>query len=69
MDFGRTLVRVRKSHEVTMVTSAGSASAKRNLGSRVSIMNLRDFLADNMAKEFVGVVAQSLDDKYLRYNH
>ena len=34
-----------------------------------SVMNLRDFLADNMAKEFVGVVAQSLDDKYLRYNH
>lgn len=34
-----------------------------------SVMNLRNFLADNMAKEFVGVVAQSLDDKYLRYNH
>ena len=34
-----------------------------------SVMNLRDFLADYMAKEFVGVVAQSLDDKYLRYNH
>ena len=34
-----------------------------------SVMNLRDFLADNMAKKFVGVVAQSLDDKYLRYNH
>ena len=34
-----------------------------------SVMNLRDFLADNMAKESVGVVAQSLDDKYLRYNH
>lgn len=34
-----------------------------------SVMNLRDFLADNMAKGFVGVVAQSLDDKYLRYNH
>ena len=34
-----------------------------------SVMNLRDFLADNMAKEFVGVVAQSLDDKYLRYNN
>ena len=34
-----------------------------------SVMNLRDFLADNMAKEFVGVVAHSLDDKYLRYNH
>ena len=28
-----------------------------------SVMNLRDFLADNMAKEFVGVVEQSLDDK------
>lgn len=34
-----------------------------------SVMNLKDFLADNMTKEFVGVVAQSLDDKYLRYNH
>ena len=34
-----------------------------------SVMNLKDFLAVNMAKEFVGVVAQSLDDKYLRYNH
>ena len=34
-----------------------------------SVMNLRDFLADNMAKDFVGVVAKSLDDKYLRYNH
>ncbi len=39
-----------------------------------SVMNLRDFLADNMAKEFVGVVAQSLDDKYpqiqsLAYEH
>lgn len=34
-----------------------------------SVMNLRDFLADNMAKDFVGVVARSLDDKYLRYNH
>ena len=34
-----------------------------------SVMNLRDFLADNIAKEFVGVVAQSLNDKYLRYNH
>ena len=34
-----------------------------------SVMNLRDFLADNMAQEFVGVIAQSLDDKYLRYNH
>ena len=34
-----------------------------------SVMNLRDFLADNMAQEFVGVVAQALDDKHLRYNH
>ena len=34
-----------------------------------SVMNLRDFLADNLAKDFVGVVARALDDKYLRYNH
>ena len=34
-----------------------------------SVMNLRDFLADNIAHEFVGIVARSLDDKYVRYNH
>ena len=34
-----------------------------------SIMNLRDILSDNIANEFVGVVAQALDDKYVRYNH
>ena len=34
-----------------------------------SVMNLRDFLAENSAKEFVGVVAQALDDKFVRYNH
>ena len=34
-----------------------------------SVMNLRDFLSDNIAHEFVGVVAQALDDKYVRYNH
>lgn len=33
-----------------------------------SVMNLRDFLADNIAHEFVGIVARSLDDKYVRYN-
>jgi len=33
-----------------------------------SVMNLRDFLADNIAHEF-GIVARSLDDKYVRYNH
>ena len=33
-----------------------------------SVMNLRDFLSDNIAHEFVGVVAQALDDKHLRYN-
>ena len=35
----------------------------------VSVMNLRDFLSDNIAHEFVGVVAQALNDKYVRYNH
>lgn len=34
-----------------------------------SVMNLRDFLSENMAKEFVGVVAKALDDRFLRYNH
>ena len=34
-----------------------------------SVMNLRDFFAENSAKEFIGVVAQALDDKYVRYNH
>lgn len=34
-----------------------------------SVMNLRDFFADNIAHEFVGIVARSLDDKYVRYNH
>jgi hypothetical protein len=34
-----------------------------------SVMNLRDFLADNIVHEFVGIVARALDDKYVRYNH
>lgn len=34
-----------------------------------SVMNLRDFLSDNTARGFVGIIAQALDDKYLRYNH
>ena len=34
-----------------------------------SVMNLRDFLSENIANEFVGIVAQALDDKHLRYNH
>lgn len=34
-----------------------------------SVMNLRDFLVDNIAHEFVGIVARALDDKYVRYNH
>lgn len=34
-----------------------------------SVMNLRDFLADNIAHEFVGIVARALDNKYVRYNH
>ncbi len=34
-----------------------------------SVLNLRDFLADNIGESFVGVVAKALDDKYRRYNH
>ena len=34
-----------------------------------SVLNLRDFLAENIGQSFVGVVAQALDDNYRRYNH
>ena len=34
-----------------------------------SVLNLRDFLADNIGQSFVGVVAKAIDDKYRRYNH
>ena len=34
-----------------------------------SVMNLRDFMADNIGHEFVGIVAKALDDKYRRYHH
>lgn len=34
-----------------------------------SVLNLRDFLANNIGQSFVGVVANALDDKYRRYNH
>ena len=34
-----------------------------------SVLNLRDFLADNIGQSFVGVIAKALDDNYRRYNH
>ncbi|MBR4390096.1 MAG: hypothetical protein IKT00_13110 [Prevotella sp.] len=34
-----------------------------------SVMNLRDFMSDSIGRDFVGIVAKSLDDKYRRYNH
>lgn len=34
-----------------------------------SVMNLRDFMADSIGQEFVGLVARAIDDKYRRYNH
>ena len=34
-----------------------------------SVMNLRDFMADSIGEEFVGLVAKAIDDKYRRYNH
>lgn len=34
-----------------------------------SVMNLKDFLAESIGEEFVGLVARALDDKYRRYNH
>ena len=34
-----------------------------------SVMNMRDFMADSIGKDFVGLVAKALDDKFRRYNH
>ena len=34
-----------------------------------SVMNLKDFMADSVGKEFVGLVANALDDKFRRYHH
>ena len=34
-----------------------------------SVMNIRDFLSENLAEEFTGIVAQFLDDNYRRYHH
>jgi hypothetical protein len=34
-----------------------------------SVLNLRDFLAENIGQGFTGLVAQSLDDNYRRYHH
>ena len=34
-----------------------------------SVMNIRDFMSDNIGHEFVGLVAKALDDNYRRYNH
>lgn len=34
-----------------------------------SVMNLRDFMADSIGDEFVGLVARALDDKFRRYHH
>ena len=34
-----------------------------------SVLNLHDFLAENIGQEFTGLVAKSLDDTYRRYHH
>ena len=34
-----------------------------------SVLNLRDFLAENIGQEFTGLVAKSLDETYRRYHH
>ena len=41
----------------------------RQIQKATSVLNLRDFLADNIGQSFVGVVARALDDNYRRYNH
>ena len=34
-----------------------------------SVMNIRDFMAESIGHEFVGIVANAIDDHYRRYNH
>jgi len=34
-----------------------------------SVMNIRDFMAESIGHEFVGLVAKAIDDHYRRYNH
>ena len=34
-----------------------------------SVMNIRDFMADSIGQEFVGLVTRAIDDNYRRYNH
>ena len=34
-----------------------------------SVMNIREFMAESIGEEFVGIIAKALDDKYRRYNH
>ena len=34
-----------------------------------SVMNIREFMAESIGEEFVGIVAKALDDTYRRYHH
>lgn len=34
-----------------------------------SVMNIREFMAESIGEEFVGIIAKALDDKYRRYHH
>jgi len=34
-----------------------------------SVMNIKDFMADNLGKEFQGIIADSFNDKIFRKNH
>ena len=45
------------------------ALSTRQIQKAFSVLNLRDFLADNIGQSFVGVVAKALDDNYRRYHH
>ena len=57
-----------KQHE--KISTVGT-NARQNVFNRkyyASVMNIHDFMADNIGHEFVGLVAQALDDNYHRYN-
>jgi hypothetical protein len=72
MVYGKTLVQEKKFPVATTGILSCKKTCRKKWFSRKyysSVLNLRDFLADNIGQSFVGLVAKALDDNYRRYNH
>ena len=62
--------------EVPRGNTGDSGREKKRIAKRwfsrkyyASVMNIRDFMAESIGHEFVGIVAKAIDDHYRRYNH